>query len=180
MKKLISLSALVLLIGLVSFKNEDDKKGYIKWQASSKMYKANGSFENWEVKNLKFNPDSLENTTLDIVVNTESVNEKNDKLVHHLQAEDYFNVALFPEATVNVSKVVKTDTAYAAQFITTIKSISDTTTAYFKFTNTNPLAVEGYTFVNRPKHLLGIPLKKSAGITELVRVDFLLNLMVED
>lgn len=180
MKKVLSLSALILLIGLVSFTSEEKKKGYIKWQASSKMYKAKGSFESWEVQHLKFNADSLENTTLDIVVHTNSVNEKADKLVKHLQAEDYFNVEVFPTATVHVSQVAKTDTAYTAQFITTIKDISDTTTAYFKFISTNPLAVEGYTYVNRPKHLLGIPLKKSAGISEMVKVDFLLDLMVED
>jgi len=176
MKKIIGLGVIALLIGLVSWTNQEGTKGFIKWKASSKMYKAEGSFSNWEVKNLKYNKDSIENLSLDILVNVNSIQEKSEKLVHHLQQDDYFNVALFPEATVNVSNVTKTDTAYSAQFITTIKSISDTSTAYFKVLETEPLKVEGYASINRPKHLIGLPIKKTKGITEMVKVDFLLDL----
>jgi len=176
MKKVFGLGLFVVIIGLVSWKTEDRSKGFIKWKAASKMYKAEGSFENWKVTNLKYDKNAIENTTLDIVVDVSSVHEKSEKLVHHLQQDDYFNVAIFPEATVNISNVVKTDTAYSAQFITTIKEVSDTTTAYFKVLETEPLKVEGYAYINRPKHLIGLPLKKTKGITEIVKVDFMLDL----
>jgi len=177
MKRISIVALSIVTLGLLSWiVEESDAPGYINWEASSKMYNAEGSFKNWTVENVVYNPDSIENTTLDIVVGVASVHEKSDKLVEHLKADDYFDIAVFPNATIHVQDIQKTDTAYSANFIVTIKDVVDTTEAYFTVDNSDPLIVTGYTYIDRPKHLIGLPLKKTKGITEQVKVDFQLDM----
>lgn len=180
MKKGLSIGLGLVLLGLLSWTSTDAPKGYINWQAGNKFYNAEGSFASWTIKNLVYHPDSLFKTTLDVEVDISSVQEKSDKLANHLQQEDYFNIALFPKAVVHISDLEKTDTAYKAQFITVIKSITDTTEGYFQVLSQDPLKVQGHAFINRPKHEIGMPLNKSKGITEMVRVDFMLDLSAQD
>lgn len=176
MKKGLIIGFGLVLLGLMSWTSTDVPKGYINWKAANKFYKAEGSFGSWAIKNLVYHPDSLLNTTLEVEVDISSVQEKSDKLASHLKEEDYFNMALFPKAVVSISHLEQTDTAYKAQFITHIKSIADTTEGYFQVLSKEPLKVQGYAYINRPKHQIGMPLNKSKGITEMVRVDFMLDL----
>lgn len=172
MKKGILIGTLAIAAIGLSWMSQSFSNGAITWKAASKMYKANGSFTEWSIKNINYEAGKLEDLSLDLEVKVASVSEKNDKLVHHLQAEDYFDVANHPTANINVSGVEKTDTAYKAQFIITLKGITDTTDAYFHVLSEVPLKVAGYTHINRPKHEIGMPLKKSKSITEMVKVDF--------
>ena len=172
MKKGIIIGSLAIAVIGLSWMNQTLSNGSITWKAASKMYKAEGRFTEWNIKNINYQAGKLEQLSLDLEVKVASISEKSDKLVHHLQAEDYFDVANHPTATINVSGIQKTDTAYKAQFIMNIKGIADTTTAYFNVLSETPLNVQGHTYINRPKHQLGMPLQKSKGITEMVKVDF--------
>ena len=172
MKKVFIISGLAIAALGLSWVGKTLSKGEITWKAENKFYKAAGSFTEWEVQNISLEDGNIESLSLDVTVNIASLQESNEKLVHHLKAEDFFDVANHPTAIINVSKVAKTDTAYSAQFITTIKNISDTTTAYFSVISEAPIKVAGHTYINRPKHEIGMPLKKSKGTTKMVQVDF--------
>lgn len=66
-----------------------------------------GRFDQFD-GDLNFDADNIENSSVNIVIDTESVNTFHGKRNEHLASPDFFNAAEFPEMTFESTKITKT------------------------------------------------------------------------
>lgn len=108
MKTLTTIFSLVLFVFSSAFAvSETDDKVSETWTID-KVHSAinftinhfftpvDGTFDDYEAEVL-FDPDDLENSSVDISIAVESVNTRNDRRDGHLNSEDFFNSAEWPD-----------------------------------------------------------------------------------
>jgi len=66
-----------------------------------------GRFDNFS-GDLKFDADNIENSVINVNIDTDSVNTFHGKRNEHLASPDFFNAAEFPEMTFASTKITKT------------------------------------------------------------------------
>jgi polyisoprenoid-binding protein YceI len=63
-----------------------------------------GTFEDYDAT-VMFNPDDLENSMIDVTIPVTSINTRNDRRDGHLQSEDFFNAAQWPNISFESSSI---------------------------------------------------------------------------
>lgn len=85
----------------------DKSHGKVTWSISHLGFSTYiGQFTETEAT-LVLDPAKLENSTLDVTIQTASVGTLNPKLDEHLKSADFFNVAKFPTATFKSTKITQ-------------------------------------------------------------------------
>ena len=147
--------------------------GTITFVAASNRYSANGEFKNWHFTKMdvKTNKASeIKSIDAAIEIDITSIWEKSDKLTNHLKAPDFFNIAEFTTATMDINNVKKqSDGTYEVDMKLNMKGLTQEMKSTFTVTNTNPLHVKGTALVNRNLFSLG---KVQMKVPEMVEVTY--------
>ncbi len=144
--------------------------GTIKFDAANDRYSANGEFKTWYFTRVSIENNDLTTLNADLEVDLKSVWEKSDKLTDHLKAPDFFNIAKYTTAKINISDVKKSSNGdYTASMILDMKGLSQKITSDFKVTSTDPIHVVGTAQVSRKLFGLG---SDEMGVGEFVTVTF--------
>ena len=65
-----------------------------------------GRFNDFDAT-LDFDPENVENSSLEVIINTESIDVNNPEFAEDLRGEDWFNVAAFPQAIYRTTRFVE-------------------------------------------------------------------------
>ncbi|MGD1844742.1 MAG: YceI family protein [Salibacteraceae bacterium] len=145
---------------------------FLKWFAASPMYKAKGTFEDWEVTHFEMPNGDVEQMQAEVSVTMNSVWERSKLLVKHLKEEDYLDVSNYSTASVVVNHVVEEGNGlFRADALVTLLGISQTVPLYFKVVSYAPFTVEGTAMLNRSDFGVGKG-GKSKSIKEEVEIQF--------
>ena len=134
-----------------------DVPGMITWAAANERYSADGKFNKWNFSSVKMKGKDV--TTLNATVNIDltSIWEKSDKLVEHLKAWDYFDVAKYQNAQLVISNVRKgRGGMHVADMELQMRDKVQKMESQFKVTSTKPLRVVGTANVDRSIFGIGV------------------------
>jgi Uncharacterized conserved protein len=147
--------------------------GSITFAAANNRYSANGEFKSWHFTKMdvKTNKASeIKSIDAAIEIDITSIWEKSPKLTNHLKAPDFFNIAEFTTATMDINNVKKqSDGTYTVDMKLKMKGLTQDMTSTFTVTNTNPLHVKGTALVNRNLFSLG---KVEMKVPEMIEVTY--------
>ena len=83
-----------------------------------------GVFEQYEA-NIHFDPENLEESSINVQIDVTSINTKNARRDGHLQSKDFFQSDLYPYITFSSDKIISTgDNNFEAHGTITIRDIS--------------------------------------------------------
>jgi polyisoprenoid-binding protein YceI len=101
--------------------------------------------------NIKFDPNSLETSSIFATVEAATVDTDNSLRNRHMrEKEDFFEVAKYPKITMKSTKIEKTDKGYVGYFDLTIKKVTKSVKLPFGVVQTADKAVfSGSTTINR-------------------------------
>jgi len=147
--------------------------GTITFAAANDRYSANGEFKSWHFTKMdvKTNRASeIKSLDASLAIDITSISEKSEKLTNHLKAPDFFNIAEFATATMDIKNVKKQgDGSYTVDMKLNMKGLTQEMSSTFKVTSTNPLHVKGTALVNRNLFSLG---KVSMKVPEMIEVTY--------
>ncbi|MGF7079224.1 YceI family protein [Mucilaginibacter sp. UYCu711] len=135
MKRIVALIIpLLILVNLVSAQKVTVLKSAIKFQLKNLGINTGGSI-NGLTASLVFDPDKLETSTIEAILDVKTINTDNDLRDSHLRGEEYFDIAKYPTITMkSVSFKHKSGDKYTGQFNLTIKGITKTFEVPFTYT----------------------------------------------
>ena len=132
MKNIFTKSWSGLLIGLLlSFNttepdapswNVDKAHSSLSFEVTHFFTPVNGHFKEFQTE-LRLDPDNLEGSYASVVIKVTSINTDQAKRDKHLQSEDFFNAASFPEIKFESSKFSKTADGYLLSGYLTIRDV---------------------------------------------------------
>ncbi len=153
-----------ILIPAVSAAADSTPPGKIGFKAQNKMFKADGEFKNWRFTKVDIPGGDIEKGSVEIEIETTSVEANNPKLTNHLKQDDMLKSAGFPKATVRISDAKKTgDDAYQANVSLTLRGVTKTLPATFKVLSKSPLKIEGEAVVDRVAFGVYLPYNPNDG-----------------
>ncbi|GAB5409964.1 MAG: YceI family protein [Balneolaceae bacterium] len=83
-----------------------------------------GAFEEYTA-DVKFSPDNLAESSIDVEIQVPSINTKNERRDGHLESADFFNAEVFPSIKFTSNKIESTgDNLFVAHGTLTIKDVS--------------------------------------------------------
>ena len=83
-----------------------------------------GAFEQFDAE-VNFDPENLEESSINVQIDVKSINTKNERRDGHLQSADFFQSDIYPHITFSSEKIVSTgDNNFEAPGILTIKDVS--------------------------------------------------------
>ncbi len=83
-----------------------------------------GTFDDYDATVL-FNPDDLENSSIDVTIPVESINTRNDRRDGHLASEDFFNAEMWPNITFVSNTIEQTgENQFVAKGELTIRDVT--------------------------------------------------------
>lgn len=135
MKRIIALIIpLLILVTLASGQKVTVLKSSIKFQLKNLGIKTGGSI-NGLTANIAFNPDKLETSTIEAMLDVSSINTDNDLRDSHLRGDEFFDAAKYPTISMkSISFKHKSGDNYTGQFNLTIKGITKTFEVPFTYT----------------------------------------------
>jgi polyisoprenoid-binding protein YceI len=152
MKRLASLILpLILLVDIASAQKVVILKNTIKFQLKNLGINTGGSISGLQASMI-FNPDNLAASSIEAVLDANTVNTDNDLRDSHLRGEEYFDVAKYPAITMkSVSLKHKSGDKYTGQFNLTIKDKTKTYEVPFTYTTdpSNTATFKGGLKINR-------------------------------
>ena len=77
---------------------KDPNHSEINFVAESRLLDAHGFWEKWDAE-LTFNPAAWEKSSVKLVIETKSVNTRNERRDNHLRSKDFFAADSFPQIT---------------------------------------------------------------------------------
>tara|TARA_R110000868_G_scaffold259361_3_gene517189 strand:+ start:20634 stop:21239 length:606 start_codon:yes stop_codon:yes gene_type:complete len=102
----------------------DKSHSSINFEVRHFFAKVPGAFENYTA-DVKFSPDNLAESSIDVSIEVPSINTKNERRDGHLQSADFFNAQEFPSIKFTSSKIeAKGDNKFVAHGTLTIKDVS--------------------------------------------------------
>jgi polyisoprenoid-binding protein YceI len=114
-----------------------------------------GQFRNFN-GTILYNSDDISRSSVQVTIQTASVDSDDEKRDNHLRSADFFDVAKYPEITFTSKKVMKKGSAYAAVGDLTIRGVTKEVTIPFELTGpiTDPwgnarIGVEAELTINR-------------------------------
>ncbi len=82
-----------------------------------------GEFNDYEAE-VKFDPENLQESSIDVLINVNSIDTKNEKRDNHLQSPDFFNAEKWPHITFISDDIEKTgENEFVAHGKLTIKDV---------------------------------------------------------
>lgn len=104
-----------------------------------------------------------EGSSMNIVIDANSINTSNEKRDNHLRSEDYFEVATYPTITFTSTDITKTDEGFVAKGNLTIKEVTKEVSLpivyvgkqYIEKWDSTSAALEGDIVVNRAEYGVG-------------------------
>lgn len=83
-----------------------------------------GSFEDYTA-NIQFDPNDLENSSIDVTIPVEGINTKNERRDNHLKSEDFFNASEWPNIQFVSNSIEQTgDNQFVAYGELTIRDVT--------------------------------------------------------
>ncbi len=131
--------------------------GTISFAAANERYSANGTFKKWDFTKVDMNKKDITSLKATINIDLTSIWEKSPKLTDHLKADDYFGVAKYTTATLDIVNVKdKGDGMYTAEMSLSMRGKTQKMKSDFTVTNQNPLTVKGMAKVDRSIFGIGV------------------------
>jgi len=125
----------------------------------------NGAFNSYDA-DIRFDPNDLQNSSINVNIDVASVDTKNERRDNHLQSEDFFNAEKWPNISFESNNIRKTgDNSFVADGKITIKDV--TTDFSLPFTllgvmdhpmqeNTQVAGITAETKLNRTDYGVGV------------------------
>ncbi len=83
-----------------------------------------GSFEDYSSE-INFDPQDLENSSIDVTIPVESINTENERRDNHLKSDDFFNASEWPNITFQSNSIEQTgDNQFVAHGELTIRDVT--------------------------------------------------------
>ena len=82
----------------------------------------NGTFDKFDL-NLKFDPNDLDHSQIDVSISVSSVNTRNERRDNHLKSPDFFDAEKYPAMSFKSSKIVKAQDGFIAKGVLQIKDV---------------------------------------------------------
>ncbi|MFD2148476.1 YceI family protein [Mucilaginibacter antarcticus] len=126
-------------------------KTSIKFQLKNLGVNTGGSINGLQAS-MVFNPENLDASAIEAILDVNSINTDNDLRDSHLRGEEYFDVAKYPTITMkSVSLKHKSGDKYTGQFSLTIKDKTKTFEVPFTYTTdpSNTATFKGGLKLNR-------------------------------
>lgn len=122
MKRLVALVIpLLILVNIALAQKVVIIKSTVKFQLKNLGVNTGGTINGLQA-NMIFDPDKLEASTIEAILDVNSVNTDNDLRDSHLRSDEYFDMAKYPTITMkSVSFKHKSGDNYTGQFNLTIK-----------------------------------------------------------
>ena len=124
-----------------------------------------GAFNSYNA-NILFDPNDLENSSIDVQIDVSSVDTKNERRDNHLQSDDFFNAENWPHITFESENIRKTgDNSFVAVGKLTIKDVTKEFALPFKLLgvmdhpmqeNTQVAGITSETSINRTDFGVGV------------------------
>lgn len=98
-----------------------------------------GGFDEFD-GSILFDPENIENSSVEFSINTASINTKEEKRDDHLRSPDFFDAAKYPNITFKSSAIKKTSDGHVAVGTLTIRGVSKQIELPFRLSGpvTNP------------------------------------------
>ncbi len=161
---------LLLVLSLPTLLFAQDE--YIQFKGKSPIYKATGFVNKYEFTSFKWDKSNPTSIKAKIEIDLNSISEKSEKLTKHLKAEDFFNIEIFPMATVNIADVqVESDSTFKTVSLLTIKGIEKEALISFSI-NDEKTFITGSCSFNRTEYTIS----KNKKIDELIHISFLIKI----
>ena len=133
MKKNLFFIFTLLIFGVASFAatryaalswTVDKSHTSITFEAKHFFTSVPGAFEQFDAE-VNFDPENLEESSINVQIDVKSINTKNERRDGHLQSGDFFQSDIYPYITFSSEKIVSTgDNNFEAHGILTIKDVS--------------------------------------------------------
>lgn len=102
----------------------DKSHSSVNFEVRHFFAKVPGAFEDYTA-DVKFSPDNLAESSIDVVIEVPSINTKNERRDGHLQSPDFFNAEKFSSIKFTSTKIEsKGDNKFVAHGTLTIKDVS--------------------------------------------------------
>jgi len=113
---------LLVLVNIALAQKSNILKTDIKFQLKNLGIKTGGSFSALQA-NINFDPDKLDNSSIEATLDVKSINTGNDLRDSHLRSDEFFDAEKFPVITMkSISLKHKSGDNYVGQFNLTIKN----------------------------------------------------------
>jgi polyisoprenoid-binding protein YceI len=141
MKRIIALVIpLLILVNFASAQKVVILKSTVKFQLKNLGVNTGGTINGLQAT-MVFDPDKLETSTIEAVLDVNSINTDNDLRDSHLRSDEFFDVAKHPNIVMkSVSLKHKSGDNYTGQFNLTIKDKTKTFEVPFTYTAVNNIA----------------------------------------
>ncbi|HWZ36641.1 MAG TPA: YceI family protein [Mucilaginibacter sp.] len=113
---------LLVLVNVALAQKSNVLKTDIKFQLKNLGVKTGGSFNALQA-NINFDPDKLDGSTIEAMLDVKSINTDNDLRDSHLRSDEFFDANKYPAITIkSISLKHKSGDNYVGQFNLTIKN----------------------------------------------------------
>jgi len=125
--KLLVTASLFLVIGLLNAQeakkwNADMPHSTISFTVNHFFTPVKGTFDEFDM-DLRFSPDNLEGSSVQVTIPVKSINTRNDKRDNHLMSGDFFNAEKYPNMTFKSDEIMKKGEGYVAKGTLQIKDV---------------------------------------------------------
>ena len=164
MKRLALVAAFVVVIAVGARLIASDATpppGELTFAAHNSVYNADGRFTSWSITKADIPGGDLTKGVVTIEVDLASVNEASPKLAAHLRTPDFFDVAKFQKATIEISGAKsKGEKRYEATATIDLHGVKGACPVEFEVVSENPLTIKGTATLDRVAFGIGQPYDK--------------------
>lgn len=161
MKRLVPVLALALVavgaLRLVAGESAPPP-GELKFAAHNAVYNADGTFTSWAITKADIPNGDLTKGAVTIEVDLASVSETSPKLTAHLKTPDFFDVAKFQKATIEIANAKsKGEKRYEATASIDLHGMKGSCPVVFEVVKDKPLTIKGEATLDRVAFGIGAP-----------------------
>jgi polyisoprenoid-binding protein YceI len=132
--------------------------GELKFAAHNAVYNADGRFTSWSITKADIPNGDLTKGTVTIEVDLGSVSETSPKLTAHLKTPDFFDVAKYQKATIEIANAKsKGEKRYEATATIDLHGIKGSCPVEFEVVKETPLTIKGEATLDRVAFGIGAP-----------------------
>ena len=161
MKRLVFATAFVLVIASAARLLAGEAAappGGLTFAAHNAVYNAQGRFASWGITKADIPGGDLTKGVVTIEVDLASVNETSAKLAAHLRTADFFDVAKFQKATIEISGAKsKGEKRYEATASIDLHGVKGSCPVEFEVVSEKPLTIKGTATLDRTTFGIGQP-----------------------
>ncbi len=143
--------------------------GVISFAAANERYSADGTFKKWKFSKVSMDKGKIESLDADIDIDLTSIWEKSDKLTDHLKANDYFDVAKYTTANLNIKNVRAKGDKYVADLQLKMRGVTQKMESEFEVISKKPMTVKGTAMVDRGLFTIGV---ENTSVPNLIEVSY--------